>query len=331
MTFGAPWALGLLVVIPAMVAAYVSSRRRRTRRAAVLAKQGLVAAASSSRMRVRRHVPFALFTLALTVLVVGVARPMTSIKTPEREGTVILAIDVSNSMRADDVKPTRLDAAKLVAKAFVARQPPAVKIGVVAFGDGAVAVQSPTNVHEDVVKAIDRLTPQGGTSVGQALVASLSAIAGKPVTIDAQALASDSATVDIGYFGSATVVVLSDGEETSPPDPVAVADVASVAGVRVYTIGLGTEAGTVVQIDGFSVATALNRDLLEEVASKTDGSYFDGNSADKAGLAEISKSIDLRFRVVSKHTEVSGLFSAAGAVLLMAGAILSVLWFGRVV
>jgi Ca-activated chloride channel family protein len=125
------------------------------------------------------------------------------------------------------------------------------------------------------------------------------------------------------------VVLLSDGEETSRPDPVSVAEVASVAGVRIHTIGIGTKAGTVVQIDGFSVATALDSGLLKQVAEITDGSYYEGDDA--AGLAAISKTIDLRFKIVSQHTEVTGLFSAAGAVLLMIGALLSVLWFGRVV
>jgi Ca-activated chloride channel family protein len=328
MTFRSPWMLGLLLVIPAIVATYVSSSRRRARRAAALAEQGLVTT-SQSLMRVRRHVPFGFFAAALTLLLVGTARPMTTVQTPRREGTVILAMDVSNSMRADDVEPSRLEAAKGAARAFVERQPPAVRIGIVAFGDGAVVVQTPTNAHEDVVKAIDRLTTQGGTSLGQALVTALSAIAGKPVTIDAEALASDSAQVDIGYFGSSTVVLLSDGEETGRPDPLDVAEVASVAGVRVHTVGVGTPAGAVLQVDGFSVATALDRELLEEVASITDGTYHEGN--DEAGLAAISRTIDLRFKLVSEHTEVTGLFSAAGALLLLVGALLSVLWFGRVV
>ena len=328
MTFRSPWMLVLLVVVPAMVAAYRATRQRRSRRTAALSAQGLVVT-SHSRIGVRRHVPFALFVAALTVLVVGLARPMTSVQTPRREGTVILALDVSNSMKADDVEPTRMDAAKTVARAFVERQPPAVRVGVVAFGDGAVVVQPPTSTHADVIKAIDRLGTEGGTSMGKALVAALSAIAGKPVILDPEALASDSAQVDIGFFGSATVVLLTDGEETGRPDPLSVAEVASAAGVRVHTIGIGTAAGTVVELDGFSVATALNSDLLAEMASITGGSYYEGNDAE--GLDAISKSIDLRFKVVSEYTEVTGLFSAAGIVLLFAGALLSVLWFGRVI
>ena len=125
MTFGSPWMLGLLLMIPALVAAYVWTQRRRARRTAALAEQGLVTTSVPRRTRVRRHVPLGLFAAALTLLLVGAARPMATVKTPRREGTVILALDVSNSMRADDVKPTRIDAAKAAAKAFVARQPAA--------------------------------------------------------------------------------------------------------------------------------------------------------------------------------------------------------------
>ncbi len=328
MTFRSPAMLALLALVPAMVWAYLRTRRRRAQRAAALAAQGLVATAVPAR-RFRRHVPFALFAAALTLLLVGMARPHTRVTTPKREGTVILALDVSNSMRADDIKPTRLEAEKAAARAFVERQPQEVRVGVVAFGDGAVVVQAPTNSHADILKSIDRLTSQGGTSLGQALVTALGAIAGKPVVIDYEALASDSAQVDIGYFGSATVVLFSDGEETSRPDPVAVAEVASVAGVRVHTIGVGTPAGAVVQVDGFNVATALDSELLEEVASVTDGSYHEADDA--KGLSDISETIDLRFKLVSEHTEVTGLFAAAGAALMVIGALLSVLWFGRVV
>ena len=329
MTFGTPWVLALLVAVPALVAAYVRSRRRRAQRSAALAEQGLVATTAAPKMRVRRHVPFGLFAAALTLLIVGMAQPMATVKTPKREGTVVLAVDVSNSMKADDIKPTRMDAAKAAAKAFVERQPTEVKVGVVAFGDGAVVVQNPTNTHADVLRSIDRLSSEGGTSLGQALVTSLSAIAGKPVVIDPEQLASDAGQVDIGFFGSATVILFSDGEETSRPDPVAVAEVASVAGVRVHTIGVGTPEGAVVEVDGFNVATALDSELLEEVASITDGAYHE--AADAEGLAEISETIDLRFKLVSEHTEVSALFAVGGVLLLLAGALLSVLWFGRVV
>jgi len=329
MTFRSPGMLAGLVLIPALVAAYVASRRRRALRAAALADQGLVTTDVGRRLRLRRHVPFALFTAALAILIVAVARPMATVKLPRREATVILDVDVSNSMAATDIKPSRIEAAKAAAEAFVRDQPPAVRIGVVAFGPGAVIVQPPTLAHDDALKAIDRLSLGGGTSLADGLHTSLNAIAGKTLTIDEAALSSDSGQVNIGYYGASTIVLLSDGEETSGPDPLAMAGLASVAGVHVDTIGIGTAAGTTVQIAGFSVATALDSDLLKKVASVSDGSYHEAKDA--AGLAAISKTIDLHFKVVTQHTEVTGLLSAAAVLLLVAGALLSVLWFGRVV
>jgi Ca-activated chloride channel family protein len=329
MSFESPWWLAALVVIPAIVAAYVSSVRRRTRRAAALATQGLVTTTASARAGKRRHVPFAFFAVALTALVIAFARPQTDLTTPRREGTVILAFDVSNSMAADDLDPNRIEAAKTAARAFVEQQPSTIKIGVVAFGDGAVLVQQPTNTPEDVIAAIDRLSVDGGTSLGQGLYASLTAIAGKPIVIDEAALNSDLGQVDIGFFGSSTIVVLSDGENNSEPDPLAVAQIASVAGVHIHAIGVGTPEGTVVDIGGFNVATALDRELLTQVAELTDGEYYE--ATDAASLGEIYKNIDLKFKTVTEHTEVTALFTAGAALLLVIGALLSVFWFGRVV
>src|SRR4051812_272557 len=274
MTFRSPAMLVALILIPGVIVAYVWSRQQRAHRADALAQQGLVTATTAPVKR-RRHIPFALFVLALTVLVVALARPSMSVKTPRREATVVLAMDVSNSMAATDVKPSRFEAAKEAARAFVKRQPPAVRIAVVAIGAGAVTVLEPTTTHANVVAAIDRLSLGGGTSIGQGLVTSLGVIAGKPVTIDEEALNSDAGSINIGFFGSGTIVLISDGENLSPPDPVAVANVASVAGVRVQSVGVGTQQGSVVKVDGFSVATALDRDLLEKVATTTDGTYHE--------------------------------------------------------
>ena len=227
-----------------------------------------------------------MFLTALAVLVVGLARPVTTIKTPRREATVVLAVDVSNSMAATDIKPTRLAAAKAAADAFVARQSSGVKIGVVSFGNGAIVVQTPTTAHADAVKAIDRLSIGGGTSVGQGLLTSLDAIAGKQLTINEQDLGNDAGSLNIGYYGSASVVIFSDGENVTGPDPIAMAQVASVAGVRVHTIGVGTATGTVVQIDGFSVATALDQPLLQKVATVTNGSYHSASCLWRAGRGD---------------------------------------------
>ena len=170
--------------------------------------------------RRRRHVPFAFFLAAIILLLVAFARPETSVSCPAGKGTVILAFDVSNSMRAEDLEPTRIDAAKAAARTFVEQQPSSIEIGVVAFSDGgsghAAPDQRPTS---DVLAAIDRLSPLGATSLGQGIFTSLNAIAGEPITVDPAALEGAVDDIDIGYFGSAAVVLLSDGENTSEPRP----------------------------------------------------------------------------------------------------------------
>ncbi len=330
MSLGSPWMLASLAVVPLLVIAYVGLVRRRKLRAERLASEGLVATASSRRgLRWRRHVPFVLFATAIALVCVGLARPSMSFALPQREGTVILAFDVSNSMRADDLEPTRIQAAKEATTAFAERQPSTIKIGVVAFGDSALTVLRPTRVKEEVVAAIRRLSPGGGTSLGQGLFTSLSTIAGKPLQFDESALESESGEVDIGFFGSSAIVLLSDGENTSEPDPVRLAEVASSAGVRIHAIGVGTPEGTVVEIDGFNVATALDEAQLTEIADVTDGAYYRASDADT--LDRIYGSIDLKLERVEKEREVTALFAAAGGLLLAVGSLLSIAWFGRVI
>jgi Ca-activated chloride channel homolog len=329
MSFGSPWMLLALVLVPGLVVAYWWMLRRRAERAAQLASEGLVPTTAGQRVRWRRHVPFALFVLALVLVGVGLARPTVSLALPDRSGTVILAFDVSNSMRAKDLEPTRMAASKKAALAFVQQQPRTIRIGVVAFGDTAVTVLKPSNVKEDIVAAIERLSVGGGTSLGQGLFASLRAIAGKPLTLNQSALDSDTGQVDIGFFGSSAIVLLSDGENTSRPDPLDIAKVASTAGVPVHAIGIGTKRGTVIEVDGFNIATALDEELLKKIATVTDGTY--DQAADAPALAKVYDSIDLEFKATRKPREVTALFAAGGGLLLALGAVLSMLWLGRVI
>ena len=328
MSLGSPWMLLGLALVPLLVWAYWWFVRRRGGRAARLAAEGLVPTTPARHAR-RRHIPFALFVAGIALVVFALARPTVNVAVPEREGTVILAFDVSNSMLAKDLKPTRIDAAKVAARAFVAGQPGTIKIGVVAFGDSAVSVLPPSNDKQAVIAAINRLSVSGATSLGDGLFTSLSAIAGKPLKIDQSALESDAGTVKIGFFGSSAIVLLSDGENTSRPDPLTIAEVASTAGVHVHTIGVGTKQGTVVQINGFNVATALDADMLKKIANTTDGTY--NQATDAASLKGVYKSIDLKFKRVKKPREVTAAFSALGALLIAAGSVLSILWLGRVV
>jgi Ca-activated chloride channel homolog len=329
MSLGSPWMLLALVLVPWLVVAYWWMLRRRAERAARLASEGLVPTTAGQHVRWRRHIPFALFALALVLVGVGLARPTVSLALPDRAGTVILAFDVSNSMRAEDLEPTRIAAAKKAALTFVEQQPRTIRIGVVAFGDTAVTVLEPSKVKAKVVAAIERLSVGGGTSLGQGLFASLRAIAGKPLTINESDLDSDTGQVDIGFFGSSAIVLLSDGENTSRPDPLDIAEVSSTAGVPVHAIGIGTKQGAVIEVEGFNIATALDEELLKEIAHVTDGTY--DHAADAAALAKVYDSIDLEFKTTRKPREVTALFAAAGGILLALGAFLSMSWFGRVI
>ena len=335
MSFAWPPALGLLVLVPLLVVAYMKLMRRRARRTTELSAQGFAPNEAALRLRRRRHVPFALFFAGLTLLLFSLARPHANLRLPEREGTVILAFDVSNSMRAPDLKPTRLEAAKAAAAAFVDRQPSTIRIGVAAFSDGSLVIQPPTKDKAKVKAAVKRLTPLGATSLGQGIFASLTLIAGRQIVLPEQAPATgdpeelDLDSVEIGFYGSAAIVLLSDGENTAQLDPQEMAKLASVAGVKVYPIGIGSPEGTVVEIDGFSVATALDEKSLENIASVTDGEYV--RARDAAELSDVYKNLDLEWRTKSERTEVTGLVAGIAAALFVLGGAMSLLWFGRVV
>jgi Ca-activated chloride channel family protein len=331
MTLDWPWMLLALAAVPLVVLWYERLLRARAERRTRLAALGLVAPGAMTSGR-RRHVPPALFLVALVLLVAALARPEATVPQPRREGTVILAFDVSASMAATDVTPTRMEAAKAAARTFVERQPSTVKIGEVAFGGTGLVTQEATDDRGAVLGAIDRLTPQGGTGLGRGLQTSLSAIVGRQVQVAAGAAAGSSAEPvgpDLGYHGSAAIVLLSDGENTDDPDPIEVADLASGAGVKVYPIGVGKPQGTVLQIDGFQVATKLDEPVLKEIAAHTDGRYFP--AADQQALSAVYDSIDLAWTVDAEHIELTALFAAAAALLVLVGVGLSFAWFGRAV
>lgn len=323
-----PWMLLGLAAVPLVVLWYRHLLRARARRRAELAALGFVAPAAVA-AGWRRHVPPALLLVSLVLLLAALARPDAVVPIPHREGTVILAFDVSASMAAKDLAPTRIEAAKVAARAFVERQPPTVRVGVVAFSGSGLVAQEATADRASVLAAIGRLTPSGGTALARGLQTSLSAIAGKTVLLDAPGNSVEPQGQDLGYHGSAAIILLSDGENTVDPDPLDVAELASSAGVKVYPIGLGSPQGTVLEIDGFQLATALDEPLLREIAARTDGRYFP--AADEKALAAVYESIDLEWTVEAQHIEITALVAAAAAVLMLLGVGLSFLWFGRAV
>jgi Ca-activated chloride channel family protein len=327
MHFLAPEWLWTLLFVPLLVAGYYALLWRRARQQVDLGTMGLTQTQRGRPIGRRRHVPAVLFLIGVTILFVALARPELELDHPRREGTVVLAFDVSASMRADDLAPTRMQAAKRAARTFVSNQPSSIRIGVVSFSTASFVVQPPTRVKGDVLDAIHRLAPNGGTSVGQGILASLNAIAGEPIPVDAEALAAGAQQPAVKFLGSSAVVMLTDGEDTSRLDPLAVAQIAAQSGVRIYPIGVGSAAGTVVEIEGFSVSTRLDEELLREVAKITNGTYFRAENA--AQLSRIYDGIDLQLTTQGEMTEVTSIFAGVALLFLLAGGALSMLWLGR--
>ena len=321
-----PWALLGLLALPLVVVAYRRLLRQQSDRRADLARQGLVV--RTARRDRWRHVAPVLLVAALAVMLLALSRPVAAVAEPRREGTVILAFDVSTSMAAKDMQPTRLDAAKAAAKGFVDKQPATVKIGVVAFGGNGIVAQQPTTDKDQVLASVNRLTPQGETSLGRGILTSLSAIAGKPIVSNGDSEQGGGET-PIGYYGGTAIVLLTDGENTSGPDPLNLADLASAAGVKIYTIGLGSAAGTVLEIGGFSIATHLDEDTLKQISEISGGTYY--NATDATSLSQVYDSVQLNWVSRSVPHEVTSLVAGIATLLLLAGAVVSVLRRGRVI
>jgi Ca-activated chloride channel family protein len=239
----------------------------------------------------------------------------------------MLVIDVSASMGADDLAPTRLEAAKAAAVTFVERQPPTVRIGLVAFSDGGLAIQQPTSNRAALLTAIERLRPERGTSLGEGMLAALNSIA-----VDAGADASteiepaaDSPVAE--RYEATAILLLSDGENNARPEPREVALAAADRGVRVYAVGVGSSAGTTLQLDGFSVHSRLEAAVLQEIAQLTDGGYY--SVEEQTELQRIYDEVGAQLIVRPEETEVTFLFVGAGLLLLLAGGLCSLLWFSR--
>jgi len=333
MTFADPvlLAVGLLVAVVLSWFAVRASRRR----AAALAAAGVTPA--GQRRPGRRWLPAGVWlTLAgLAVLAAAAAGPAATVPVSHASGTVILAMDVSGSMAATDVPPSRLGAAKKVAAAFINAQPPSVDIGVVAFEQGGLEAAEPSADHSTALAAVSRLSAAGGTSLGAAILAALSAITHRTV-----AVSPGGAAPGIGYWPSATIVLLSDGQDggdgggtsgggTGGGDAGIAATVAEKAGVHIDTVGVGTTAGTTVDADGYHLFTALDAATLQSIAQTTDGSYHPASDASE--LDGIASSINLRLTVTHQPLPLAGAFIAVALVLLAAGAALTLARTGRVI
>ena len=331
MTFANPILLAVgLAVAAALACAAVAATRRRAR---ALASAG-VATADGRRARLAG----VWFTIAgIAVLAVATAGPTVTVPVSHARGTVIIAVDVSGSMAATDVAPSRLSAAKKAAQSFVNAQPPSVDIGVVAFEQGGLEAAVPTADHAAALAAIGRLSAGGGTSLGSAILAALSAITHKTVS-----LGPNGSVPSIGFWPSATMVLFSDGQDggassasggststdTATATSTAVA-VAAKAGVHVDTVGVGTVAGTTVDVEGYHLFTGLDEATLKTISQTTGGTYHPASNASE--LDGIASSINLRLTVTNQPLPLAGAFIAFALALLVAGAVLTLARTGRVV
>lgn len=345
MSFLWPEMLWLLLALPLLVWLYVWLLGRRKKAAIRFANLALLKAAMGAGPRVRRHVPPALFLISLALMIVAIARPTTVLTLPSQHDLVVLAMDVSRSMLAEDVQPNRMVAAQAAARAFIAEQPMRTRIAIVAFAGTASVVQSPTNNREDLLAAIDRFQLQRATAIGNAIVVSLATIfpeakididavnstrrgGGVPLPPDATPDGPAFKPVPPGSYPSALIILLTDGQATTGVDPIEAAKMAADRGVRIYTVGIGTKEGEILRTEGWSMRVRLDEESLKTISFLTRGEYFYAGTA--MDLKKVYASLNTRFTLEKRQTEVTALFAAAAALFALLAAGLSVLWFNRI-
>lgn len=333
MSFVWPTLLISLVLIPVLLYIYFRMQRRRKALAAKFGALGFVRDASGRGPGTYQHVPPMMFLGGIAILLVSMARPQATISIPRLEGTVVLTFDISGSMAATDLQPTRMEAAKAAASQFVKNQPPSVLIGVVAFSDGGVSVQPPTDNREETLATIERLVPRRGTSIGNGILVALNTIV---IQNGGQSILQSNPQDDTqealpqpqGWYPSSVVVLLSDGENNQEPDPLAAADLAADLGVRVYTVGIGSPQGINLEVEGFTVHTQLDEEMLNAVSLISGGQYY--NAANEDDLFRIYDDLEPKLSLKREDMEITFLFAALGMLVFLIGGALSLFWFGRV-
>jgi len=343
MSFLWPMMLWSLLLLPLLVLLYLWLLGRRKKVALPYSQLALVREAAGKSQGWRRHLPPALLLLAVTAMLVATARPTAIIALPMAEQTIILAMDVSGSMRATDVEPNRLVAMQEAGKAFLDQLPRNVRVGVISFAGTAAVVQAPTFSREDVRAAIDRFQLQRATAIGSGLLLSLatlfpddgidlSQITGQrpmPPPLGAPPpQAREFTPVEPGSYASGAIILLTDGQRTTGPDPIEAAMMAAQRGVRVYTVGIGTREGDVIAFEGWTMRVRLDEDTLKQIAQITRAEYFYAGTAED--LRKVYEGLSTRMVMERRETEISSLFAAVGALLTLFAAGLSLLWFNRV-
>jgi Ca-activated chloride channel homolog len=347
-----PQFLWLLLALPLLVIVYVWLLRRKKKLALRYASLSIVREAMGKGQGIRRHIPPLLFLLSLAAMLIAAARPFAVVSLPSQRETIMLAMDVSGSMRATDVQPNRLVASQNAAKAFLAELPRNVRVGIVAFAGTAAVVQQPTLSREDLVTAIDKFQLQRGTAIGNGIVMSLSELfpdAGIDIasmqsgrerprgtsldqTIkegkDGNGVKKEFIPVAPGSYTSAAIILLTDGQRTTGVDSLDAAKAAADRGVRVYTVGIGTVDGETIGFEGWSMRVKLDEDTLKGIARATQAEYFYAGTAND--LKKVYETLSSRLAVEKKETEISGLLALVAAALGLLSAALSLLWFNRI-
>ena len=343
MNFLWPQNLWLMLALPLLPALYLWLLRR-------LGKPALrVSSVSIARQALgrqwRRHIPPALFWLALSVLLLGLARPTARVTLPWSTSTIMLAIDVSLSMRVKDVKPTRMVAAQEAARTFLHELPQNIQVGIVTFAGSAQVAQQATIDRPSLIGAIDAIQMQMGTAIGSAIVVCLAELfpdhgidlgemtfgsRHKTRSWDDRERARPTPITPVapGSYDSAAIILLSDGRRTTGVDTLEAAKMAADRGIRIYVVGLGTIDGHVAAGEGMAIYLQLDEPTLREVARMTGGEYYHAGTAED--LRSVYQKLGSRLQIRTRETELTGLLAMVAAILIVAGSSLSVLWFGRV-
>ncbi|MFN2643864.1 MAG: VWA domain-containing protein [Burkholderiales bacterium] len=331
MKFLAPEALFALLAIPVVALAYM----RRLARPPL----GLPGVERRAPKAWQRHLPAALFALGAVLAVLAAARPSALITLPSQQRTIVLAIDVSLSMRASDVQPSRIAAAQAAAREFLNEPPGDVKIAIVSFAGTAAVVQQPTRNREDLVAAVDRLQLDRHTAIGSGIIVALATLfpdqgidvesAGPGARPRPNEPKKELRPVPPGSNANAAIILLTDGRRTIGPDPLQAARMAADRGVRVYTVGFGNAQGGPVAFEGYSIYMMFDEATLKSIAEITNAEYFNATSG--AELKRIYDSLTAKFVLQREETEITAFFAAAAALLLVLGAGLSLAWFNRIV
>jgi Ca-activated chloride channel homolog len=306
-SFAAPLVLIALVAIPVLIVLYGGVQRDRRRAAAAFAAPALSASVVPRRPGWRRHAPMLAFLVALAVLVLAAARPQKTVAVPVERASIMLVTDVSGSMLATDVAPSRLVAARRAAQRFVDRVPKKVQVGVMAFNQTPQVLQSPTRDREAVAQALQALTPSGGTATGEAIQTAVRILGAKRSTD--------------GKRPPAAIVLLSDGKTTTGRDPVDVARQARAADVPIYTVALGTAGGTITGSGGSILPVPPDPETMAEIAAASGGESFDVEDAEQ--LDAVYERLGSQIATRPEQREITAGFAAGGVALLVAAAALS--------